>query len=130
MSQQDTVNQNGLTAEALMKQRNEAMSELVKALLIVNGGGAVALLAFLERTWSSARVLVKPTAIGVAFLAGGALLAGALHLFRYYASWHHQKGSHAERDKHTRFYLTCAALSIIAFAIGVSVVVVGVIGNL
>jgi hypothetical protein len=39
------------TPADLTEQRSEAMVELVKALLIINGGGAVALLAFLQSAW-------------------------------------------------------------------------------
>lgn len=37
-----------LSAEALMQQRNQAMTESVKGLFIMNGGGAAALLALLQ----------------------------------------------------------------------------------
>jgi hypothetical protein len=42
------VRANILSAEARTKQRDEAASELVKALLIIIAGGAAALLAFLQ----------------------------------------------------------------------------------
>lgn len=57
-----------------MKQRNEAAAELVKAVLIINGGGTVALLAFLQATWVTARVLAMPTIVAIAFLSFGAAM--------------------------------------------------------
>ena len=75
----------------LMKQRNEAIAELVKALLIINGGGAVALLAFLQSAWVQEKALVVPVAYAVSVLGFGSLLAAACHLLRYHASWYHHK---------------------------------------
>jgi len=69
----------------LMKQRNEAIAELVKALLIINGGGAVALLAFLQSPWVQDKALVAPVAYAVPMLAFGSLSAAACHLLRYHA---------------------------------------------
>ena len=119
-----------LTAADLMKQRNESVAELVKALLIINGGGAVALLAFLQAIWIPSRVLAKPIAIGISFLAFGALLAAAFHLFRHQASWYHQKGEKEQWAKFRRFYLFSASVSLLAFVAGIGVVVVGVLGAL
>jgi hypothetical protein len=65
----DTQQASGLTSDTLAKQRDESATELVKALLIINGGGAVALLAFLQATWSSAPDLAKPTLLGIAVLS-------------------------------------------------------------
>jgi len=114
------------TPADLTEQRSEAMAELVKALLIINGGGAVALLAFLQSAWVQNIKLVVPVACAVAFLAFGSLLAAACHLLRYYASWYHQKGD----DRWTwfrRFYLFFAWASLFVFGIGVAVVVGSVI---
>lgn len=40
-----------LSAEARTRQRDQAASELVRTLLIINGSGAAALLAFLQAIW-------------------------------------------------------------------------------
>jgi hypothetical protein len=73
----------GLASDTLTKQRDESATELVKALLIINGGGAVALLAFWQATWSSAPDLAKPTLVGNAVLSFGALSAASFHFFRH-----------------------------------------------
>ena len=111
----------------LMKQRNEAIAELVKALLIINGGGAVALLAFLQSAWVQEKALVVPVAYAVSVLAFGSLLAAACHLLRYHASWYHQSGNTARSARFRRFYLVIAWASLFAFAGGVAVVVVNVV---
>ena len=119
---------NVLPAVDLMKQRNEAMAELVKALLIINGGGAVALLAFLQAIWGHSRAtLAQPTVLAIALLSAGALLAASCHLFRHQASWYHQSGRIAMWKWFRRGYLTSAALSLGAFASGVCIVVIGVL---
>jgi hypothetical protein len=55
----------------LTEQRNQAIAELVKAMLIINGGGGVALLVFLQSAWVQNKMLVKPVACAVAVLAFG-----------------------------------------------------------
>ena len=109
------------------RQRNEAATELVKALLIINGGGAVALLAFLQAIWVPSRVLAKPTVTAIALLAFGALLAAAFHLFRHQASLQYQFGSQADGQKFDRLYLFAASASLVSFIAGVSVVVIGIL---
>ena len=111
----------------LTEQRNQAMSELVKALLIINGGGAVTLLAFLQSPWVQDKKLVVPVACAVAALALGSLFAAACHLLRYYASWHHQSRDEDRFERFRRFYLCCAYASLFAFAVGVAVVVASVV---
>jgi hypothetical protein len=119
-----------LSAADRTKQRNEAATELVKALLIINGGGAVALLAFLQAIWVPSHVLAKPTVIGIAFLAFGALLAAAFHLFRHQASLKYQFGTVEEGKKFDRFYVFTAWLSLISFVLGVAVVLTCILGVL
>jgi hypothetical protein len=114
-----------LSAEARTRQRDQAASELVRALLIINGGGAAALLAFLQAIWSSQRALAKPTIVALIILAVGAVLAAAFHLFRYQASWHHQRGDLNRWVKYRRFYLISAWLSLLAFLAGIVVVAIG-----
>jgi hypothetical protein len=115
------------TPADLTEQRSEAMAELVKALLIINGGGAVALLAFLQSAWVQDNRLVVPVACAVGFLAFGSLFAAACHLLRYYASWHHQKGDDTRWARFRRFYLLFALASLSVFGIGVVVIVGSVV---
>jgi hypothetical protein len=122
-----STERNVLTAADRTKQRNEAATELVKALLIINGGGAVALLAFLQAIWVDSHDLAKPTVIGIAFLSFGAAAAAAFHIFRHQASWHHQSGSEDDWVKFRCLYLVSASVSLIAFVVGVSIIVAGVL---
>jgi len=116
-----------MNAADLMEQRNEAITELVKALLIINGGGAVALLAFLQSAWVQDKALVAPVAYAVSALAFGSLFAAACHLLRYYASWYHQSENTARSARFRRLYLLFALASLFAFASGVAIIVVSVV---
>src|SRR6266705_632759 len=104
-----------LPAEARTRQRDEAASELVRGLLIINGGGAAALLAFLQAIWSSNKALARPTIVALVILSVGAVLGAAFHLFRHQASWHHQSGDLKRWAKFRRLYLVSASLSLLAF---------------
>jgi archaellum biogenesis protein FlaJ (TadC family) len=115
-----------LPAEARTKQRDQTAGELVRALLIINGGGAVALLAFLQAIWSSDKAVAKSVVIALVVFAIGAALAAAFHLFRHQASWYQQSDEHAQWEKFRRFYLLSASLSLVAFVVGVAVVATGV----
>ena len=116
-----------MTETDLRTQRDESIAELVKALLIINGGGAVALLAFLQSKWVQDKALVVPVACAVGTLASGSLLAAACHLLRYYASWYHQRGNTTLSARFRRFYLLSACASLCAFAVGVVIVVMSVV---
>ena len=81
----DTSDQ-GLTERDLTDQRNDAKREGVKALVLMNGGGAVALLAFLQAIWHKDHVLAFWIVFGLAFLVVGVGSAGLVHLFRVHTS--------------------------------------------
>jgi hypothetical protein len=76
----------GLTGKDFTEQRNDAMREGVKALLLMNGGGAVALLAFLQAIFQTSPSLAKYVVLGLAFLTCGLVAAGLVHLFRVHTS--------------------------------------------
>jgi hypothetical protein len=125
MSNDSSADLGVLSAADRTKQRNESATELVKALLIINGGGAVALLAYLQAIWIPSPVLARPTIIGIGCLAFGVLVAATFHLFRHQASLHYQFGTKEAGKKFDRLYLVSASVSLIAFLIGVSVVLIG-----
>jgi hypothetical protein len=110
-----------LGAEARTRQRDQAASELVRGLLIINGGGAVALLAFLGAIWSSpgAVALAKPTIGALWILSLGALFAAAFHLLRYETSMRQQRND-SSWETFRSLYLTSAVVSLFCFFVGVS----------
>ena len=131
----------GLTERDLTDQRNDAMREGVKALVLMNGGGAVALLAFLQAIWHKDHVLAFWIVFGLAFLVVGVGSAGLVHLFRVHTSNATQEVFHVVRagsrdterlrsatDRIMRFqraYFACAYISLFCFLVGVGLVVYG-----
>ena len=67
--------------------RASLMTEVFKALLLINGGGAIALLAFLKEVATSQnevyRQLVVPAAFGAMLMGAGLLSAVISALFRF-----------------------------------------------
>jgi hypothetical protein len=117
-------------ALAHAQQRDQAASELVRALLIVNAGGAGALLVFLQAVWKVDTSLVKPTVWALSFLSFGALCAAAFHLLRYEASWYHSNKWLRGWRSLRRAYLATAIGALLAFGVGVGVLAVGMLSVL
>ena len=119
-----------LTAEARTRQRDQAASELIKGLLLINAGGAGALLIFLQAIWKDSRELATPIVIAIIILSVGAAAAAAFHLFRHQASWHHQFGTREDQEMFDRLYLGSAIISLLLFILGVATVAFGVLSKL
>ena len=119
-----------LSAEARTKQRDQAASELVRALLFINGGGAAVLLAFLQAIWKSDKALAYTTIWALVVLSIGAALAAGFHLFRYRASIHYQREDRERGEKFGRFYTVSASLSLLAFVVGIGVLAYGALNAL
>lgn len=71
--------------------RAELLTEAYKGLLIVNGGGIVALLGFLQAIWTTSPELARTTLCGIALLALGLTTALAIPFLRYHHSHHAQR---------------------------------------
>ncbi len=115
----------GLQERDFTEQRNDAFREGVKGLFMMNGGGAVAMLAFLQAIWKENPQLAKYVVWCIAFLATGVFMAGLVQFFRYHASFNFQGGRHRASKVYRFLYLTTAYGSLAAFVVGVSVVVSG-----
>jgi len=72
-----------LKPQDFTQQRNEASREGIRGLLIINGGGAVALLAFLQAIWQQDKIFAEYIIIGISVLALGVVIAGAANFLRY-----------------------------------------------
>ncbi len=122
-----------LGAEARTKQRDQAASELVRALLIINGGGSAALLAFLQAIWSNSILndrnaslaMAGTTIIALVLLGVGAASAATFHYFRHEASWCHQKGDSKGWKKFELLYRGAAIVSLVMFPTAIAVLAVG-----
>jgi hypothetical protein len=114
----------GLTPQDFHSARAEITSEGVKGLFLLNGGGAVALLAFLQAIWDN-KPLAKVVVIGIGILTFGALIAGFVNFFRYHTSFNFQAGKTNAYKVFRNLALTFQYLSLVAFAAGAGVIVVG-----
>lgn len=115
----------GLEASDFTKQRNEALREGVRGLFVMNGGGAVAMLAFLQAILKDQPLLAKYVVASIAFLAVGVFLAGLVQFFRYHASSNLQGGRLWAFWTYQVLYLAAAYGSLAAFLVGLLVVVSG-----
>ena len=115
----------GLQPRDFTEQRNDALREGVKGLLLINGGGATAMLAFLQATWTTKPQLAKYIVGCIAFLAVGLLLAGLVQFFRYRASFSFQGGRSRAFGIYRCLYLAAAYGSLVAFLLGVLTLVLG-----
>src|SRR5262245_22433885 len=66
--------------------RARLLTEGYEGLLIVNGGGAAALLAFVQAVWRNDRALAKLTPGGIAFMVAGLFLAMLVPFLRFHHS--------------------------------------------
>jgi len=110
----------------LAQVRNQILVEGFKGLVLINGGGAAALAAFLQAIWD------KPTAAGlrIYLLAGiaslllGAALAGILFLARY-ISFFHPNTNVLTRNPWWWTTMALILLSLACFIAGMATVVIG-----
>src|SRR5512139_2590306 len=103
----------GLQASDFTDQRNDALREGVKGLFIMNGGGAVALLAFLQAIWNDSNHLANYVVASIAIHAVGVSLAGVVQFFRYHASFNFQARKVTAFHVFRSLYLTASYVSLI-----------------
>jgi hypothetical protein len=112
-------------AQDFTEQRNDALREGVKGLFLMNGGGAVAMLAFLQAIWKEDSNLATYVIACIAFFSVGVFLAAMVQFLRYYASFNFQGGNRCAYRVYRVLYLMTAYGSLAAFLAGVLVVVSG-----
>lgn len=115
----------GLQVQDFTEQRNDALREGVKGLFVINGGGAIAMLAFLQAIWEKNPNLAKYVIGCLVLFSIGVFLAGLVQFFRYHASFSFQGGRNGAVKVYRILYLTTAYCSLVAFLVGVSVVASG-----
>ena len=94
----------GLQPKDFTEQRNDALREGVKGLFLMNGGGTVAMLAFLQAIWKENPQLAKYVLVCIAFLTIGVFLAGLVQFFRYHTSFNFQDGRHVGPSRSIGFF--------------------------
>jgi hypothetical protein len=100
--------------------RATLLTEGYKGLLVANGGGTVALLAFIAQVTDKSPKLAQISCYGIACMATGVGLALLIPFFRYHHSHTvqrleaaHHKGSF--KTVHWYLYTGCQYLSVLAF---------------
>lgn len=73
---------------SLRENRNRALADSAKGLTLLNGGAAVALLAFLQAVWSDGQRLVPGLVVSLFLFLFGALLPSLGSWFRYLGAFH------------------------------------------
>lgn len=119
-----------LTAEFMTQLQGTSYIELVKALLLLNGGAAAALLAFVQAVWSGARPLVAPALSGIVIFGIGAAFAAAFHLVRSLALMFFQAGNERRWQTFRRGYLVCSGVSLTLFVVGACYVAIAISAQL
>jgi hypothetical protein len=121
----DAPNSPGLSPHDFHSARAAISTEGVKGLFLLNGGGALALLAFLQAVWDKNPALAKLALVGISIFAFGALLAGFVNFLRYHTSLSFQSGETCNYKMFKFFSLSCQYLSLVAFAVATGVLVIG-----
>jgi hypothetical protein len=100
-------------------------NESVRGLFMINGGGAVALLAFLQQLWAEQPDLARWVMAGLALFTLGIAFAAPISQLRAESSLAHQYGPPERAHCLRGLHIALTWLSIIAFVAGCAVVILG-----
>jgi len=121
------------TAHWQTERRDEMATQGLKFLLLLNGGGAVALLAFLQAIWDkpAALGLVPWVVIGLIPLLVGAALSGIVHFVRYHTTlaYQFQKPGSGRGNRMSRLHERLTYAAFVMFLLGAGIVVCGALLN-
>lgn len=111
--------------------RTQILTEGAKALLLINGGGIVALLGVLTQFFppenEAERFFAAAMLCAMASLAFGLMMAAANYYFRF---WSSSYWDHGEKNKHQRMYRLekySVILSFVFFIVGVLGIVISLL---
>jgi hypothetical protein len=112
---------------AAQEERHAMVDSIFNALLTLNGGGAVALLAFLGAIWADeqGKVLARWGSVGLGLFAVGLVAAVVFQLFRYRASWARGISRYKKVPRFRRIWKVSLKVSVGAFSLAVAIVAVG-----
>ena len=113
-------------------RRDGMAAQGLRAVLLLNGGGAVALLAFLQAIWteSEAVELVPWVIAGMVVLLVGAAAGGWVHFQRYETSEAYQMKGRQEGREMTRRHKHLTKFAFHMFLFGIAIVAIGAYLNL
>jgi uncharacterized membrane protein len=105
------------------RHRLEILNQAFKGLLIIHGGGAVALLAFLQALGNQNPELSKVILVGMAFLVIGLVLNVLFMTFRYHTSLEDQgRNPNWRKWRAWAFRFLYSSVACFVFAMGVLIV--------
>jgi hypothetical protein len=127
------------SAEHYSASRAQVLNEAFNSLVLLHGGGALALIAFLQDNWGKYPALSKVIVSGIGFLVVGLVLAIPIPLLRYRHShlWEQREKARLGNDQTTvdeidkkrrpyvRAYLSCYVFSMVCFAFAAGWIVCG-----
>jgi len=118
---------------AIEASRAAVITEGFKGLMIANGGGAAALLAFVQATWNTAPNLARLALLGIAITSFGFAVALLVPMFRYFHARAAEKLELAAREQNIKLvdrrtpwwylYWLCMYASVAIFTAAVGVLV-------
>ena len=112
-----------------LQRRDDMTNHGVRGLFLLNGGGAVALLALLQQIWSDAPELAQYVVYGLIPMALGVSAAAGIHFIRVESalSWNDTSG---KGKMLAAFHRWLSRGSIFCFLVGISIVIIGALGSL
>ena len=113
-------------ANTLTEVRSEVLNESTRSLLLINGGGAVAVATWLQAVWSEpwASSMLQPQVLGIGFLLAGVVFAAVCPFLRY-LSFFHRNTTKPLKNPIWWLQALATALSVAAFIVGMVSVMKG-----
>ena len=113
-------------ANVLTEVRSEILNESTRTLVLVNGGGAVAVATWLQAVWVEpwANSMLQPQLVGITILLAGVFFAAICPFVRY-AGFFHPKTATPFKNPLWWVNAVATGLSSLAFLAGMGFVVGG-----
>jgi hypothetical protein len=101
-----------------LELRSEMMNQGVRGLFLINGGAAVALLAFLQQIWNTNQELVAPILSSLEWLVYGVIVTATVNFARSESSRIHDlfSGGRAKKVTQVTLFFLDRALFLISIA--------------
>ena len=112
-----------------VERRDEMTAQGVRGLFLINGGGAVALLAFLQVIWKEVTALVPFVVWGLVPMVLGVAAAACIQFIRVESSLHWEATSGRGKTL-AKVHRRLSLFSIICFLAGMFVIIAGALSNL
>ena len=112
--------------KTLHDARMEITGQAVRGLFLINGGGAVALLAFLQGIWKPIPELIPSVLWALTWLTAGLASAAPVNFVRTESSLAHQEDRMSAKAKWLRWgHRVLFGVSIICFVVAMATISVG-----